>query len=71
MSTEAAHHSPLDQFAVSPVLSMPRALGVDTSLTNSGLAMLVAIAIAVANAVKTACPKDSSSGSGFRLPESG
>jgi hypothetical protein len=34
-------------------------------------AMLVAIAIAVANAVKTACPKDSSSGSGFRLPESG
>lgn len=42
MSTEA-EHSPLEQFTVSPVIQMPRALGMDTSLTNSGIAMLVAV----------------------------
>jgi hypothetical protein len=41
------------------------------AVIRNAMLVAIAIAIAVANAVKTACPKDSSSGSGFRLPESG
>lgn len=45
MSTQA-HHGPLDQFAVSPVFQLPHVGGVDTSVTNSALFMLLAVAVA-------------------------
>lgn len=45
MSAEAAtHHGPLDQFAVSPFYQLPELFGVDASLTNSSLFMLIAVA---------------------------
>ncbi len=46
MSTQA-HHGPLDQFAVSPIFPLPEVFGVDASLTNSALYMLVAVAAVV------------------------
>ena len=42
MAAEQAH-GPLAQFTVSPVVELPKYFGVDTSLTNSGLFMLVAV----------------------------
>lgn len=42
MSAEA-HHSPLDQFAVSPIVQLPHVFGIDTSLTNSALFMLLGV----------------------------
>ncbi|MES2983843.1 MAG: F0F1 ATP synthase subunit A [Pseudomonadota bacterium] len=44
---DTAHHGPLDQFAVSPIIELPRALGIDTSITNSALFMLLAVAATV------------------------
>jgi F-type H+-transporting ATPase subunit a len=41
--TETAHHSPLDQFAVSPVLQLPEFLGINASITNSALFMLLSV----------------------------
>lgn len=45
MSTEA-DHSPLEQFAVSPLVRLPEMFGIDTSLTNSALFMLVSVLVA-------------------------
>lgn len=45
MTTEA-HHSPLDQFTVSPIVKLPHLFGIDASLTNSGLYMLLAVGLA-------------------------
>ncbi len=42
----AAEHSPLDQFTVSPILRLPEAFGIDTSLTNSALFMLISVVLA-------------------------
>ena len=42
---ETAHHGPLDQFTVSPIVELPRVLGIDTSVTNSALYMLIAVGI--------------------------
>ena len=42
MAAEQAH-GPLAQFTVSPVVELPKYFGVDASLTNSGLFMLVAV----------------------------
>ncbi len=44
MSAEA-HHSPLDQFAVSPVFPLPKMFGIDTSVTNSSVVMLLAVLV--------------------------
>lgn len=44
----AEHHNPLDQFAVSPIVRLPEFFGVDTSLTNAGLFMLLAVIAATA-----------------------
>ncbi len=43
-----AHHGPLDQFAVSPIIQLPRTLGIDTSITNSALFMMLSVLVAVA-----------------------
>lgn len=43
MATEG-HHGPLDQFAVSPVLHLPRLFHIDASITNSALIMLLTVA---------------------------
>jgi F-type H+-transporting ATPase subunit a len=43
----AAGHGPLEQFTVSPIVQLPTFLGVDTSLTNSALFMLLAVLAAV------------------------
>ena len=40
-----AHQSPLDQFAVSPLVRLPHVFGIDTSLTNSAVFMLLAVVI--------------------------
>ncbi|MFZ4541377.1 MAG: F0F1 ATP synthase subunit A [Rickettsiales bacterium] len=45
MAAETGHHGPLDQFAVSPIIKLPTALGIDTSITNSALYMLIAVGI--------------------------
>lgn len=42
MSAEATH-SPLDQFAVSPIVQLPPLFGIDASITNSALFMLLAV----------------------------
>lgn len=42
-----AHHGPLDQFAVSPIVQLPKTFGIDTSLTNSALFMLLAVLVAI------------------------
>lgn len=44
MDTHSAHHGPLDQFMVAPVFPMPQLFGVDISLTNSALVMLLSVA---------------------------
>ncbi len=41
-------HGPLDQFTVNPVMNLPRLFGVDTSITNSALFMLLAVVVGVA-----------------------
>lgn len=41
--TEAAHHSPLDQFTVQPLYQLPEIFGIDASITNSALYMLIAV----------------------------
>lgn len=47
MAADNAHHGPLDQFAVSPIVELPKILGIDTSITNSALFMLLAVALTV------------------------
>lgn len=42
-----AHHGPLDQFAVNPIVQLPTVFGIDTSITNSALFMLLAVLGAV------------------------
>lgn len=39
----AAHHSPLAQFEVAPLLQLPTYYGIDTSITNTALFMLLAV----------------------------
>ena len=39
----AAAHSPLEQFTVSPVLKLPELFGIDASITNSSLFMLLSV----------------------------
>lgn len=41
-----AEHSPLEQFTVSPIVRLPEVFGIDTSITNSALFMLLAVIIA-------------------------
>lgn len=43
MSAEAGH-SPLEQFTVEPLVRLPNTFGIDTSLTNSALFMLLSVA---------------------------
>jgi F-type H+-transporting ATPase subunit a len=43
LASETAHHGPLDQFAVSPIFELPKLFGIDTSITNSALFMLIAV----------------------------
>ena len=43
--TASANHSPLEQFAVSPVLQLPKLFGIDASITNSALFMLLSVAL--------------------------
>ena len=43
MASETAHHGPLDQFTVSPIFELPKLFGIDTSITNSALFMLIAV----------------------------
>jgi len=43
--TETSHHSPLDQFVVSPVVRLPEFFGIDTSITNSALFMLLSVVV--------------------------
>lgn len=40
-----AHNNPLEQFTVNPVFSLPRSFGIDPSITNSALFMLISIAV--------------------------
>ncbi len=40
----ANNHSPLAQFEVSPVISLPNLFGIDISITNSSLFMLLSVA---------------------------
>jgi F-type H+-transporting ATPase subunit a len=40
-------HNPLDQFYVSPLVHLPSYFGIDTSITNSALVMLVAVAACI------------------------
>jgi len=40
----AAHHSPLAQFEVKTVLELPQMFGIDMSITNSAMWMLLAVA---------------------------
>lgn len=47
MAAESGHHGPLDQFAVSPIVELPRLFGIDTSITNSALFMLISVAVAI------------------------
>ena len=42
-----AHHGPLDQFAVSPIVQLPTTFGIDTSITNSALFMLLAVLVTI------------------------
>ena len=42
MAAEQAH-GPLAQFTVSPVVELPKLFGIDASLTNSGMFMLIAV----------------------------
>jgi F-type H+-transporting ATPase subunit a len=44
----AEHHNPLAQFEVSPLLCLPHAFGIDISLTNSALFMLLSVAAVAA-----------------------
>jgi F-type H+-transporting ATPase subunit a len=37
------HHSPLDQFAVSPVFELPKLFGIDASITNSSAVMIASV----------------------------
>lgn len=39
----SAHEGPLDQFAVSPIFRLPHVFGIDATITNSALEMLVAV----------------------------
>lgn len=41
-----ASGNPLAQFEISPIVALPQLAGVDTSLTNSSLAMLLALTVA-------------------------
>lgn len=43
MTTEA--HSPLEQFTVSPIVNLPKMFGIDPSITNSALFMLLSVAV--------------------------
>ncbi len=42
-----AQHGPLDQFAVSPIIQLPTTFGVDTSITNSALFMLLGVLLTI------------------------
>lgn len=46
MAAEHAEHGPLDQFLVSPLYELPAFYGIDTSITNSALFMLLAVCVA-------------------------
>lgn len=43
MAAETAEHGPLDQFLVSPIYELPHVFGIDASITNSALFMLLAV----------------------------
>jgi F-type H+-transporting ATPase subunit a len=45
--TESAHHGPLDQFLVSPIFNLPTIAGVNTSITNSALFMMLSVVAAI------------------------
>lgn len=42
-----AQHGPLDQFAVSPIIQLPNVFGIDTSITNSALFMLLGVLVTI------------------------
>ena len=41
----AAVHSPLEQFTVSPLVQLPHVFGIDTSITNSALFMILSVLV--------------------------
>ncbi len=43
MAAEHAEHGPLDQFLVSPIYELPELFGINVSVTNSALFMLLAV----------------------------
>jgi F-type H+-transporting ATPase subunit a len=43
LAAEHAEHGPLDQFLVSPIYELPKVFGIDVSITNSALFMLIAV----------------------------
>jgi F-type H+-transporting ATPase subunit a len=43
LAAEHEQHSPLDQFTVSPIVELPKLFGINVSLTNSAVYMLVAV----------------------------
>ncbi len=43
----SAGHSPLEQFTVKPLVRMPELFGIDTSITNSSLFMLLSVAAVI------------------------
>jgi F-type H+-transporting ATPase subunit a len=47
LAAEGAHHGPLDQFRVNPVFELPHVFGINTSITNSALFMLLAVGLAI------------------------
>lgn len=42
-----APHGPLDQFAVSPIIQLPTVFGIDTSITNSALFMVLGVLVTI------------------------
>ncbi len=42
-----ASHGPLEQFAVSPIIQLPTTFGIDTSITNSALFMLLGVLVTI------------------------
>lgn len=47
MAAEHAPHGPLDQFSVAPIYELPALFGIDASITNSALFMLLAVLLTV------------------------
>lgn len=48
MAAEGTEHGPLDQFIVSPIFELPELFGIDLSITNSALFMLLAFVVSSA-----------------------